>query len=35
LPDVSARRVSVENVSFLPACFFMARVYASRRFRWL
>ena len=29
--DVSARRVSVENVSFLPACFFMARVYASRR----
>lgn len=28
--DVSVRRVSVENVSFLPACFFMARFYAPR-----
>ena len=30
-PDVSARRVSVENVSFLPVCFFMPRVYAPRQ----
>src|SRR5215468_10977338 len=29
--DVSTRRVSVQNVSFLPACFFMAEFYASRR----
>src|SRR5690242_9759092 len=29
--DVSVRRVSVENVSFLFVCFFMARVYAPPR----
>lgn len=29
--EVSWRKVSVENVSFLFACFFMARFYASRR----